>query len=148
MELQSAKPVLDLVATTVQVLSVVAGVVFSVLSFNAAREKEADARQLDAAKPFLALRQSLYQEAVKAAAVLANPTTHSDDEVKVARKRFRELYVAELSMVEAPEVEAEMKNLAREIDRELLSMTPAQSAAYTLAHTLRDSFVQSWKVRR
>ena len=35
---------LELLASTVQVLSVVAGVVISVLSFNATRVKEAEAR--------------------------------------------------------------------------------------------------------
>ena len=35
---------LELVASTVQVISVVAGVVISVLSFNATRLKEAEAR--------------------------------------------------------------------------------------------------------
>jgi hypothetical protein len=135
-------------ATLAQVLSVVVGVVISVLSFNATRQKEAVARQVEAAKPFLQLRQALYAEAVKAAAVLTNPGTHTQEELAAAKKRFCELYVAELSMVEAPEVEEKMVELAKQIDPELTKFTPAQSAAYDLAHALRDSFVTSWGVKR
>lgn len=68
---------------TVQALSIVAGVVISVLSFNEARKQEALAQQaeagkqqLEAAKPFLELRQRLYLDAVKQAAILANPEPH------------------------------------------------------------------------
>ena len=66
----------------------------------------------------------------------------------LAKKRFRELYVAELSMVEAPEVEAKMVALANEIDPEVTNFTVAQAAAYQLAHALRDSFVVDWKINR
>jgi len=137
---------LDSIATTVQVGSVVAGVVISILSFNAAREKEAAARSLEAAKPFLELRQKLYTEAVKAAAVLSNPATHTNDEIVAARKRFRDLYVAELSMVEAHDVEEKMVALAAVIDSELTNFTPAQTAAYSLSHALRNSFVAAWQL--
>jgi len=89
---------LGIVFTTVQVLSVVTGVVISVLRFNVTRKKEAEARKLEAAKPFYTLRQSLYGDAVKAAGVLSNPEVHTEEQVALARTRFRELYVAELSM--------------------------------------------------
>jgi len=135
---------MDALLKTVQVLSVVVGVVVSVLSFNATREKEAEARRAEAMKPFLELRQELYMEAVKAAAVLANPETHTEEETRNARKRFRELYVAELSMVESSVVEKQMIELARKIDPELTQLSAAQQAAYNLAHALRDSFVASW----
>jgi hypothetical protein len=128
-------------------MSVVAGVVISVMSFNATREKEAEARELEAAKPFFTLRQNLYSEAVKAAGVLANPEVHSKEEIANSRKRFRELYVAELTMVEAKEVEATMKAMAASVDPDLLKMTKAQIAAYNLAHALRDTFANSWKVK-
>jgi hypothetical protein len=133
-------------ATLAQVLSVIVGVVVSVLSFNQTRQKEAEARKVEASKPFLELRQKLYGEAVKAAAVLANPDTHSAEELAMAKKRFRELYVSELSMVEAPEVEANMVALAQRIDPELTTFTPAQEAAYALAHALRDSFTAAYGV--
>ena len=137
---------LQLAATAAQVISVVVGVVISVLSFNAAREKEAEARRLEAAKPFLQLRQDVYTEAVKAAAVLANPEVNTPEELAAAKKRFRALYVTELSMVESPSVESSMVALAKVIDPPLASFTPAQKAAYDLSHSLRDTFVSSWGV--
>ena len=142
------KSTMELATQTVQVLSVVAGVVISILSFNSTREKEADARKAEAARPFLQLRQNLYTEAVKSAAILANPDTHSADETRTARRRFRELYVAELSMVESSSVETKMKELATAIDPELTTFTPAQRAAYDLAHALRDSFVAAWGIEK
>jgi hypothetical protein len=139
---------METIAKTVQVLSVVVGVVISVLSFNAARGKEVEARRIEASKPFLELRQKLYMEAVKAAAVLANRDGYSEQEIHSAKRRFRELYVAELSMVESPEVEARMVDLASKTDPTLVSLNPAQQAAYGLAHALRDSFAASWGVNR
>ena len=130
----------------VQTLSVVAGVVISVLSFNAARQQEAIARHAEAAKPFLEMRQQRYLEAVHAAAVLSNPDDHSDEEKDVAAKRFRELYVAELSLVEGREVEGAMVRLAELVDPNVVQFTPARRAAYDLAHALRDSLVKSWHV--
>lgn len=130
---------------TVQVISVVIGVVISVLSFNASRSKEAEARKMEAMKPFFERRQKLYLEAIHAAAVLGNPGVHSEDELSAAKKRFRQLYVGELSMVEVGEVEQKMMQLAAAVDPELLEFTPAQSATYNLAHSLRDSFVADWK---
>ena len=138
------KSALELFGTTAQVLSVVVGVVISVLSFNAARTKEAEARRLEAAKPFLTLRQNVYTDAVKQAAILANPEVHTQDELTAARKRFRDLYVAELSMVESKTVESTMVKLASVIDPPLATFTPAQQAAYDLAHALRDTYVASW----
>jgi hypothetical protein len=134
------------VSTTVQIVSVVVGVVLSVWTFNTARVKEAEARKLEAAKPFLTLRQELYREALKVAGVLANPELHSADEMKAARKRFRELYVAELSMVETKEVATHMAELADVIDPDLRNFTDAQKAAYRLSQELRKSFAASWQL--
>ena len=83
-------------------------------------------------------------EAVQAAGVLSNSGDHTSDEIANARKRFRELYVAELSLVEAKGVEASMVELAKVIDPELAQFTPEQAAAYNLAHALRNSLVRSW----
>jgi hypothetical protein len=163
---------LDSVSKLIQVLAVVVGVLVSVLSFNATRQKEAHAMELDAeakklefqkyyderrnesakrqteaAKPQLELRQKLYLEAVQAAGVLANPKDHTDEDRKRARTRFRELYVAELSLVEAVGVEKGMVRLATVIDPEMTSMTAEQEATYLLAHALRDSLVRSWGLK-
>lgn len=142
------KPLIEVLATSAQVISVVVAVAISVLSFNASRDKEAEARKLEAAKPFLVLRQNLYTEAVKAAAVLSNPEVHTGKELAAAKRRFRELYVAELSMVESEEVEDKMKALAEALDPALTKLTDAQRAAYNLAHALRDTFVESWGIAK
>ena len=132
----------------IQVASVVTGVVVSILSFNATRQKESEVRQIEAAKPFLDLRQNVYKETVKMAAILADPSFNTPDEMAVARKRFRQLYIAELSMVEANCVEQRMVDLAREIDPELATLTPAQAAAFELSHALRDSFARTFQAVR
>jgi hypothetical protein len=162
---------LDSASKLVQVLTVVVGVIISILSFNSTRQAEAHARkaeaevkaselekyenqrkdeaarrQAEAAKPFLALRQELYLDAVRSAGVLANPKDHADDEVKKAKKRFRELYVAELSLAEGFGVEQGMVALAKAIDPDLTRFTPEQQAAYDLAHALRDSLTKSWGI--
>src|SRR5262245_56043771 len=110
------------VSKTVQVVSVVVGVVISVLSFNAERTHEAEARQIEASKPLIELHQRLYGEAMKAAAILANGDGYNAEERSAAKRRFRELYVAELSMVESREVVAKMVALAGSVDPSLLSL--------------------------
>ncbi|WP_321931518.1 hypothetical protein [Paraburkholderia guartelaensis] len=130
----------DQLAKTVQVLSVVVGVVISVLSFNQTRQKEADARRIEAEKPFQDLRRAVLLETVKNAAIIANPEGRSADELNKAKRRFRELYVAELSMVEPPEVESGMVHLAQAVDPGLVDLSPAQLAALNLAHALGRSY--------
>lgn len=147
----------------IQVLSVVVAAVLSIWSFNAARNKDADARiaeatkyrdqredeirkqRIEAAKPFLEIRQQKYMEAIKAAGVLANPNDHTSQEIKEAEKRFSELYWAELSLVEAKEVESSMVGMAS-ASRKYSEPTEGQQAAIRLAHALRDSLVKSWGV--
>lgn len=135
------KIIIETFGPTVQVLSVVVGVVMSVLSFNVTRQKEAEARAIEAEKPLFELRRAIYIETIKVAAVIATPQGHSPEDIQKARRRFRELYVAELSMVEDGEVEQRMKDFAEEIDPELLLLTPPQKAALRLSHALRDSFI-------
>jgi hypothetical protein len=161
---------LQTLSQTVQVVSVAAGVVISVLSFNQARVREAaareaeaetrrfeltryfdqrkdlaDQRQIEAARPFLEIRQKRYSEAIKAAGVLVTPELHTAEETRKARKRFWELYWAELSMVEGSGVEARMAHLGRLLEPGR-SPTPQQLASYRLAHSLRDSLIKSWGV--
>lgn len=131
---------LPIILDAVKALGVVGGVCFSVWSFNSTRVREAQ-------KPFLELRQRLYMETVKQAGILANPDDHTAVEIADARRRFRDLYVAELSMVESTLVESHMVRLAEQIDPGLNPFTPAQDAAYDLSHALRDSFVTSWRIK-
>jgi hypothetical protein len=131
---------LELVASTLQVLSVVAGVVISVFSFNTTRLKEAEARALEADKPFVELRRSIYLEAVKTAAIIANPEGRSPDDLVKAKRRFRELYVAELTMVEDSVVASRMVDLAEAVDPELANLSAAQTAALRLAGALKAGY--------
>jgi hypothetical protein len=150
-------------ATLIQVISVLVASVLSIWSFNDVRKKEADARifeaqryqqqredeahrqMIDSAKPFLEIRQQKYMEAIKVAGVLANPKDHTPQEIKAAEKRFGELYWAELSLVEARNVESSMAYLADSLGK-FSDFTPQQQAAIDLAHGLRDSLVKSWGV--
>lgn len=137
---------LEVISRTIQILSVIVGVIISVLSFNAARRVEAQTREAEAAKPFLELRQKLYLEAVQVAAVLTNQELHSEQEIAKAKSRFRDLYIAELSLVEGFGVEQGMVGLAAEVDPELTELNDQQLAAYNLAHALRNSLVKSWNL--
>src|SRR6185503_9271321 len=82
-------------ASLIQVLSIIVASVLSIWSFNEARKKEAEARiiestryqnqradeirkqRIEAAKPFLEIRQQKYMEAIKVAGILANPKDHT-----------------------------------------------------------------------
>jgi hypothetical protein len=160
---KSKSSIIQEFATLIQVLSVMVASVLSVWSFNEARKKEAEARiseatkyqqqrqdelrkqRIEAAKPFLEIRQQKYMEALKVAGILANPSDHTPQEVKEAQKRFSELYWAELSLVEAKEVESSMIGMAAALGKHG-EVTPEQRAAIDLAHALRDSLIKSWGV--
>jgi len=132
---------LEILATTVQVFSVVIGVIISVVSLSSAREKEALARIAEAEKPLQELRRKVYVETVKNAAIISTPDGRTPVEMSAAKQRFRELYVAELSMVEQPGVESAMVNFAEIVDPQLLTLTPSQQAALDLSRALRDSYI-------
>ena len=132
-------------STLIQVVTVVVGVVISIWSFNAARNAEAEKRRIEAAKPFLEIRQQKYMEAIKVASVLATPDVHSPEEIKAAEKRFSELYFGELALVEGKDTEENMVALASSLGRRS-DPTPQQSATLHLAHVLRDSLIVAWGV--
>ena len=145
--MSDSKSILELLVPLVQAISVVAGVVISVLSFNGSRDKEADARnkevearKTEAERPLRELRRSVYLEAVKTAAAISTPEGRSPTEIAKSKQRFRELYIAELTMVEDPAVESMMVALARAVDPELLNLNPGQLAAFNLAKALRVSY--------
>jgi len=155
---------------TVQTVSVVVGVIITVLSYNLARQKEAGARVaeaenrraeaqryeehrhdelqkqvLEASRPFVELRQRLYGEAIRIASVLATPDQHDVAEVEAARKRFWELYWGELTFIESPEVETAMCHLGDLIEPNH-PVSPQQGATYKLATALRASLKRSLRV--
>lgn len=142
--MSNQKGTFELVVSVIQVLSVVVGVVLSVLSFNDARDKESEAhlaearaREIEANRPFVELRRNVYLEAVKTAAIIATPEGRTRDELIKARRRFQELYVAELTMVEDSNVEEKMVTLAQAVDPDIANLTPAQLAALRLAQALK-----------
>lgn len=124
-------------------LSVVVGIVISVMNFRIAKEKEAESRKIEAAKPFLELRQKLYLEALNNASILASKELHTEDEVAKAKKRFAELYWGELSLIEESSIESTMMAIA---DAEHLtdSITSTQQNVYALAHHMRESLINAW----
>ena len=77
---------------------------------------------------------------MKTAAVLSTPEGRSKEDLAKAKHRFRELYVAELTMVEDEKVEQKMVSLAAAVDPDLRSLNQGQLAAFELAKALRDSF--------
>ena len=109
---------------------------------KAAETATATARKIEARRPFLDLRQQRYVEIgqVVATLVASPPSDPENETIRKARQRFRELYIIELSMVESPVVEAEMKALAKQIDPTLVELDRSQRRALDLAHALRDSF--------
>ncbi len=124
-------------------ISVVVGIVISVMNFRIAKEKEAESIKIETAKPFLELRQKLYLEALNNASVLASKELHTEEEVVKAKKRFAELYWGELSLIEERSIEATMMAIA---DAEHLtdSITTTQQNVYALAHHMRESLINSW----
>src|SRR5688572_5773566 len=126
-------------------ISVVVGIVISVLNFRIAKEAEAESRKIEAAKPFLELRQKLYLEALTNASILASKNLHTDDEVSKARKRFAELYWGELSLIEEASIEASMVAVAR-AEHLNDSVNITQRNTLILAHAMRESLVNSWGV--
>jgi hypothetical protein len=145
-ELEMAEGTLASILTAVQVVSVLATVGVSIWGANNARVLEVQARKIEVSKPFFELRQKLYVETLKLAVILSNPDMHTIDELAAAKKRFRELYVAELSMVEAPEVAQSMVEFARAVDPELIRLTQAQGAAYELSQAMQHSFAGSYGI--
>jgi hypothetical protein len=128
----------------VKAIGVIAAGVWTLNKYLEAKDKETKARHAEAMRPFLELRQKCYLETVHTAAILSNHKLYSADEILAAKKRFCELYVAELSMVEPRGVETKMRELAEKIAPELVPLNSEQEEAYNLAHVLRDSFIKSW----
>jgi hypothetical protein len=153
----------------VQTLSVVVGVVISIWTVSDTRKKEAEARieasktenferqkyadqkqadaykaQIEAARPFLELRQKRYLEAAHAAGILAEPSLHTQKELVDARKQFYELYWADLSLVEETDVAVAMENFSMTLRSS--PRTEPQDKSLALAHALGDSLTRSWGV--
>jgi hypothetical protein len=137
----------------VQTISVLIGVLVSVISLRTAvvkdagaRKAAAEARKVEAAKPFLEARLKLYTAALQSAAILATPEGREESQLVAARQRFWELYWGELCMVEDSRVEAAMCKMGEAL-RSAHERTPVQIASMGLAHEVRDSLLRSWGLR-
>jgi hypothetical protein len=144
--------VLKSVVSIVTIVSVITGLVISIVSFSKASRKEAESRikdaesrKFEATKPFLELRQRLYLEALRNAAVLASKDLHTKEEVESARKRFSELYWGELSLVEEKDIKSHMQAIAT-AENLRDSSTLTQRLTYTMAQVMRESLVNSWRM--
>lgn len=137
--------IFELVGNTISTLSIAIGITLSVLNFRIAKEKEAESRKIEAAKPFLELRQKLYFEALTNASILASQDFHTEEEVQNAKKRFAELYWGELSLIEEKNIEKAMIQVANSMNLND-SISESQKATYNLAHTMRESLVNSWGI--
>lgn len=139
--------IFELVGNTISTFSIVIGITLSVLNFRIAKEKEAESRKIEAAKPFLELRQKLYLEALTNASILASQDFHTEEEILNAKKRFAELYWGELSLIEDKNIEKAMIEVAKSMNLND-SVSSSQKATYELAHTMRESLVNSWGIDR
>jgi hypothetical protein len=149
-------------ATLIQVMTVVAGVVISILSFNFTRtvnwrserlkQRNTQIKEAMSLNVGVSRRQShfskcarKYMEAIKVAGVLATPADRTKGEITAAKKRFAELYYAELALVESKDTETAMISLASSLGM-LSDPTPEQQETLQLAHVLRDSLITAWGV--
>jgi hypothetical protein len=155
-----SRGVLSSIPTLVQVVSVLVAAVISILSFNDVRKKEIEARKeetrkrdIEAARPFLELRRTAYLETLQVVSVLATGERKGELDVGTARRRFEQLYWAELALVEDAAVDQAMVRLraslvamddpASQADKEKLGKEK-QNATLGVAHAIRDSLAQSW----
>ena len=139
----------DVFGRLAQTLAVVIGVIISVMSYTTSRRAEAIASQHEASRSFLELRQKYYLDTVRTVATLANGDTGSE-EYKTAAKRFRDLYLGEMCLVEAADVEDCMVDFAKSkadlSDLDDMAKDDPRFIALNLSHALRDSLAKSWNL--
>ena len=130
------------IGSFITIISIISGFVISIMNYRIVQEKESESRKIEAAKPFLELRQTIYLEALKNASILASKDVHTEDEVIQARKRFSELFWSEAGLIEESSIERDMIAIA-ESENLRDSITPTQMASYALAHSMRESLIKS-----
>jgi len=104
-------------------------------------ERNAATRRIEATMPYLEKQLDLYTEATQVTAIIA--TSKVQEEIRIAIKRFNELYWGELAMVERDEVAKAMIAFRNALDngkeqKELANL------ALKLAHACRDELAESW----
>ena len=115
--------------------------------FSARTEESARAvetRRIEATKPFLERQLTLYTEATRIVAQVANQG--QSETGRKALDRFWELYWGELALVENPSVEAAMKRMGDKLKGNA-SSHDLQQASLAVAHACRESLDKSWGIR-
>jgi hypothetical protein len=150
----------------VQVVSVVVGVVISVISVNTTRQQQAQAenatrqqqvqadiaesrrRAVEAAKPFLEMQQKRYEETLHTIAVLATPENHTAAERATATQRFWDLKWSELGMVEGPEVHKAMEKVASDLFKKNRgdAVDTLHEDIFQLSLAMRSSLMGTWGI--
>ena len=100
---------------------------------------------IEASKPFLAQRQQLYGEAIRAVAQLAVSSNAAN--LKRAEEAFWDLYWGPLASVESKDVEGLMVEMGRCLtDQPNCGQREKQLISLKLAHQIRIESAQSWGV--
>lgn len=117
-----------------------------VLEFDSHEQERQETQRIEATRPFLMRQLELYTLATQAAATVA--TSKSDEDVRVSEGRFWSLYWGELAMVEDKQVERAMIRFGYGIDpkKKRASKGCLEELSLHLAHSIRDSLADSWKV--
>ena len=110
-----------------------------------ARLKEAEARKVEAHKPSIELRKNRYLEILKVVGEIA-AQDQDPEKLKAAKRRFWELYWAELSLVEDSQIEGTMVELGKLIDPSM-QKTPLQDKTHSFALLIRSKITTLEAVR-
>lgn len=104
-------------------------------------ERQAEARRIEATRPFLEKQLELYAEAARVCARIASAHDHD-----TAVARFWELYWGELALVENREVEARMVHFGQALQYMPEDRSELRQRALELAAACRASLARSWGV--
>jgi hypothetical protein len=108
---------------------------------EAEARRTAETRRIEATRPYLDKQLALYTEATRVTAIIATST--DSQEVEKALKRFKELYVGELALVERGSVAGAMVAFREALD-ERKGQEWLAPLALNLAHVCRDELAASW----
>lgn len=107
-----------------------------------ARSQSAEARRIEATRPFLETQLKLYSEATRVCARIASSASPDPDSVA----RFWELYWGELALVENREVETAMVDFGNALEYMAEDRSELRHRALRLAAVCRASLARSWGV--
>jgi hypothetical protein len=111
--------------------------------FDGVRRQELTA-QMEARKPFLAQRQEIYGQAIKAVSLLA--TSQEAKTLQEAEAAFWALYWGPMATVESAPVEAIMVKIGRCLQEPGCEPIQKQRYSLDLAHTIRTESADTWNV--